>query len=285
MNILITGANGQLGKALNNVLKSDIENEVFATDIDILDICKQADVEQFIKSNSIDIIVNCAAYTAVDKAENDSDNAFLLNSTAPTNLAKEAKKAGISYITISTDYVFDGKAFKPLTEDDITNPLSVYGKSKLEGEKQVLKANPNSIIIRTSWLYSSYGNNFVKTITKIAKQNDTIRVVSDQIGSPTNAKNLAEAIFEIMKFLKNNTDKSYGGIYHYSNEGVCSWYDFAKAILEFQNIKTNVIAVSSDDFKTIAKRPYYSVLNKKKIKEVFNLEIPHWQESLKANLL
>ena len=284
MNILITGSKGQLGTELSDILTKIDKIKAFETDIDTLDISNQSEIEKFIKSNSINLIVNCAAYTAVDKAENEQDKAFLINSKAATFLAIAAKNNNCNYISVSTDYVFNGKAHKPYTEANETNPVSVYGKSKLDGENKILNVLPESIIIRTSWLYSIYGNNFVKTISKIAKQNNEIKVVSDQIGTPTNAKNLAEAISEIISTLKNNPNNSYGGIYHYSNEGVCSWYDFAKAIVGFNNLKTKVIPVNSNQFPTIAKRPYYSVLDKKKIKDVFSIEIPHWQESLSETI-
>jgi len=280
MNILITGSKGQLGTELTNILKDIKDYNVFETDIDTLDISNQSEIDKFVKLNSINLIVNCAAYTAVDKAESEKDKAYLINSKSAVYLAVSAKKNNCNYISISTDYVFDGKAHKPYTEDDKTAPVSIYGSSKLDGENKILEVLHNAIIIRTSWLYSVFGNNFVKTISRIAKQNDEIKVVSDQVGSPTNAKNLAEAILKIIITLKKNFSNSYGGIYHYSNEGVCSWYDFAKVIIDFNKMNTKVIPVGSEQFSTIAKRPYYSVLSKNKIKNVFDIEIPHWQESL-----
>ena len=267
MNILITGSKGQLGTELTNILKTNTKYNIFETDIDTLNISNQSEIDNFVKLNSINLIVNCAAYTAVDKAESEKEKAYLINSKSATYLATTANNNNCNYISISTDYVFNGKAHKPYTEDDETNPVSVYGKSKLEGEINILKELPKSIIIRTSWLYSIYGNNFVKTILRIAKQNDEIKIVSDQIGTPTNAKNLAEAISKIIETLKETPNKFYGGIYHYSNEGVCSWYDFAKAIVDFNRLKTKVIPVDSIEFPTIAKRPFYSVLSKNKIKK------------------
>lgn len=279
-NILVTGANGQLGSEIKN-LKTEFNNfNFFFTDVDELDITNIDATNNFVKNNNIELIINCAAYTAVDKAEQDTQTAYKINVTGAENLKIAAKNADIPFIHISTDYVFDGHNFKPYNENDITNPQSIYGKTKLEGEKKISDYN-KVINIRTSWLYSVYGNNFVKTIIKIAKQNPNINVVFDQIGTPTNAADLAIAILKIASFsLQNN--KILTGTYHFSNEGACSWYDFAKIIIDLKNINCKVEAVSSKEFPRPAPRPFYSVLDKTKIKSTFNFSIPHWIDSLKT---
>jgi dTDP-4-dehydrorhamnose reductase len=281
MNILITGANGQLGselKFLND--KSNIsENNFFYTDIDDLDITNIAEVDSFLKENSIDIIINSAAYTAVDKAEHEEDIAFKINAEAVKNLALVSKKNNAFLIHISTDYVFDGKHYRPYDEEFKTKPNSSYGRSKLKGEEYIFEICQKAIILRTSWLYSVFGKNFVKTIKKYAQERDQLNVVNDQIGSPTNARDLA---YFIILLTENISKIRKVEIFHFSNEGVCSWYDFAKEIIAMSNINCKVKAVSSEEFKQDANRPPYSVLNKKKISEFCNADIPYWKDSLKS---
>ncbi|MCD6367411.1 MAG: dTDP-4-dehydrorhamnose reductase, partial [Bacteroidales bacterium] len=229
-----------------------------------------------------DYIVNCAAYTAVDKAEDDTEVAYSLNAMAPLNLLKQAEKHDAKLIHISTDYVFDGTNYRPYVETDKPNPLSQYGLTKLQGETNIAYS-PKAIIIRTSWLYSSTGNNFVKTVLRLADERDKLTIVADQIGTPTYAGDLAAALLTIIEFSEKNKS-FYHGIYHYSNEGVCSWYDFAKTILEIKQIQKSVIPIQTKDFPTPAPRPFYSILDKTKIKNTFDLTIPHWRESLEKCL-
>lgn len=277
-NILITGSNGQLGNEIQNIAKNYKHFNFLFTDVNELNITNYNDVKNFVTENNINFIINSAAYTAVDRAEEEKELAYKINATGAKNLKNIAEQTDIPIIHISTDYVFNGKNHKPYTETDATKPESEYGFSKLEGER-VFDDYKKSIIIRTSWLYSVYGNNFVKTIIKIASENDQIKVVFDQIGTPTNAADLAKAILEITsQTLKS--DKVQHGIYHYSNEGACSWYDFAISIINAKKINCTVNAVSSDEFPRPAKRPFYSVLNKTKIKSTFDIKIPHWHKSL-----
>ena len=222
--------------------------------------------------------MNCAAYTAVDKAENEEEKAFKLNHDIPANLAEAAVSNHAILIHISTDYVFDGTSNYPYKETDRVNPVSAYGRTKLAGEDCVLSGS-NNIIIRTSWLYSAHGNNFVKSMLKLGKERDTIGVVFDQVGSPTNASDLAAAILHIIKKIINSGIK-YSSLYHYSNEGICSWYDFAVAIMRFAGLDCNVKPITTDQYPLPARRPVYSVFNKSKIKADFDLVIPHWEESL-----
>ena len=275
--ILVTGANGQLGKEIQN-LASDIEkfNFIF-TDVDDLDITNEASLSNFFDKNSIDYIVNCAAYTAVDKAETDIELCNKINSIAVKNLVSFAEEYNVNFITISTDYVFDGTNYKPYTESDKTSPNSIYGASKLTGETEALKYE-KSIIIRTSWLYSHYGANFIRTMLNLAETRNELNVIYDQIGTPTYAADLAEAIIEIIRYSENNSFMA--GIYNYSNEGVTSWYDFAKTIFRLTNTNCKVIPIETKDYPTPAARPHYSVLNKSKIKNTFNLFIPYWEDSL-----
>ena len=281
--ILITGANGQLGCELQQLVPLYPQFRFFPTDIDTLDICDKEAIESFLDKNRMNYIINCAAYTAVDKAEDEIDLCFRINRDAVRNLA-EAACGKVKIIHISTDYVFDGKSEKPLRETDTTNPQSVYGKSKNEGEKVLLETVPYCIIIRTAWLYSSFGSNFVKTMIRLGKERDFLNVVNDQIGTPTYATDLAKAILHIIEESeKRNLFQS--GIYHYSNEGVCSWYDFCLKIHELAGIKTcKVHPVSTAGLSTKAVRPVYSVLDKTKIKAIYHLTIPHWEESLKNAL-
>ncbi len=274
--ILVTGANGQLGSEIRELAK-DSENRYFFTDAKELDITDIKALESFIDKNEIDTIINCAAYTAVDKAESDIERADMVNHKAVMYMAKVSKDRGIKFIHVSTDYVFDGKNYKPYVEDDKPNPQSVYGKTKLDGEKALFEISPkNSIIIRTSWVYSSYGNNFVKTMLKLGKERDELGVIYDQIGTPTYARDLAKAILQIIPKIQNSKLK----IYHYSNEGVLSWYDFAKEIMKMAKLECKINPLESFEYPTPAPRPYFSILNKAKIKKEFDITVPYWKDSL-----
>ena len=273
--ILITGSKGQLGSEIKKLSINFSDISFHFADFEELDITNKNSLDFHFQNNSYDFIINCAAYTAVDKAESESEKALQLNSDAVKYLAEIALEKKIKLIHISTDYVFDGTSSVPYSEEDKVCPVSQYGISKLEGEKQIEKSGCEAIIIRTSWLYSSFGNNFVKTILKYSKQKPELKVVFDQIGTPTYAEDLALAILKIIV-----SKKFVSGIFHFSNEGVCSWYDFALEIVKNQNINCNIIPVVSAEYPTPAKRPSYSVLNKSKIKNTFNLIIPHWKESL-----
>lgn len=279
--VLVTGANGQLGSEIQE-LKSEYANYAFFfTDIHNLDLTDHKAVRRFIEDKDIQIIINCAAYTAVDKAETELEINEALNHLAVKNVAAIAKENDIKLIHISTDYVFDGTNDKPYTETDVPNPQSVYGSTKLAGEQAMLKINPkNSVILRTSWVYSSFGNNFVKTMLRLAKEHETLNVVADQFGSPTYAHDLAKAILDILPKIKN--DKV--AIYHYANHGICSWYEFAKAIFKIKDIQMRVKPIPTDQYPTAAKRPPYSVLDTSKIKNNFRLSIPKWEQSLRACL-
>ncbi len=278
MNILVTGSNGQLGKEIQTIREAHAnrKNQYFFTDIDELDITDYKRLEQFVKDHSISTLINCAAYTNVDKAEEEQEKAFLINDQAVDNLVNISLKHDIILIHISTDYVFNGESFRPYKETDPVNPESIYGKSKLAGEQKIIEKRAG-IIIRTSWLYSSFGKNFVKTIERLAREKEELKVVFDQVGSPTYARDLAKSI---LKIINHSPSSAQYGIYHFSNEGVCSWYDLAKEIADKQQINCEIHPIESKDFPTPAKRPHYSVLNKTKIKKVFKQTIPHWKESL-----
>ncbi len=281
MNILITGAKGQLGSELKYILNGS-SNRCYFTDRDDLDITDVNALDNFFEQNSIDCIINCAAYTAVDKAESEIELAYTLNAKAPLFLAQKAMEYNCKLIHISTDYVFDGKSYRPYTESDSVSPQNIYGKSKLEGEEAILKLGvANTVIIRTSWLYSSYGANFVKSMIRLGSTKDELGVIFDQVGTPTYAYDLAKAVVDMVPQLSNTSPQ----IYHYSNEGVCSWYDFAKAIFEIEQISCKVTPITTNQYPTPATRPHYSVLNKQKIKEHFNIEIPYYKESLKSMLM
>jgi len=278
MNILITGSNGQLGSEIRAIASQFSDYTFFFTDIAELDLTNYKQVESYFEENNISACVNCAAYTAVDKAEEDRDLAMLVNSDVVKNLAKICKKNEALLVHISTDYVFDGTHFKPYEEIDPPAPNSYYGLTKLKGEEAVFANTDKVVIIRTSWLYSSFGNNFVKTMIRLGKERDELGVVVDQIGTPTHAGDLAMAI---MLLIQKNGKKAIKEIYHYSNEGAISWYDFAIAIMEVANISCKVVAIESKDFPAKANRPFYSVLNKAKLKNDFQIEIPYWLDSLK----
>ncbi len=282
--ILVTGSKGQLGSEIYELSTNYKELKFIFTDIDNLDISNKKQIIQFFEDNKINFIVNCAAYTAVDKAESEEELTNKINIIGVKNLAEISLKKKIPIIHISTDYVYDGESFSPYKEDNPTLPQSIYGKSKLAGEQELQK-NPDNIIIRTSWLYSSYGNNFVKTIIRLGKERDNLGVVFDQIGTPTYAKDLAETILNIIQLSNKNEKNFVNGIYNYSNEGVCSWYDFAIEIFKITKINCKVSPIETIDFPTPAKRPNFSVLNKSKIKNTFNISIPHWSESLKNCLV
>ena len=276
-NILVTGGNGQLGSELKDFSKNYPKYNFYFTDVQELDITNEEAVKVFIEKNRIHIIINCAAYTAVDKAESDYELSDKINHLAVKNFAEIAIKKKIQLIHVSTDYVFDGTNYKPYVETDIPNPQSVYGTTKLAGETAMqLIAPRNSIIIRTSWVYSSYGNNFVKTILRLGKEREELGVIFDQVGAPTYARDLANTILEIIPQIKNDTVE----VFHYSNEGVCSWYDFSKIIFGIKKVNIKVNAITTYKYPTAAKRPFYSVLNKRKIKETYKVKIPFWKDSL-----
>lgn len=276
LNILVTGAKGQLGSEIKELSVAYPFN-FFFTDRDTLDISNPHAITKFVEENNIHTIVNCAAYTAVDKAESDKTGANAINHLAVKFLAETAKKKNIQLIHISTDYVFDGKGYIPYKEDDSTNPRNVYGQSKLDGEKAMQEINPaNSIIIRTSWVYSSYGTNFVKTMLRLAREKEQLGVIDDQVGTPTYAQDLAKVILDILPNIQNTKTE----IYHYSNEGVLSWYDFAKEIMRMSKSTCPINPIETKKYPTPAKRPFYSLLNKSKIKNRFHLSIPYWKDSL-----
>ncbi len=278
MRILVTGANGQLGNEIRQHVSMLPQADFVFTDIAELDITNEQKVDIFVEQFRINYIVNCAAYTAVDKAEQEQDKAHLINADAVANLAKAAKKHHAFLVHVSTDYVFDGTAHKPYVENDPVNPTGAYGVTKLAGEEAVKKHTDHGIIIRTSWLYSNFGVNFLKTMQRLGAEKEMLNVVFDQVGTPTNAGDLAEAI---LKIIPQTNDWNEGvQIYHFSNEGVCSWYDFATEIMYLSKLKCKVFPIESKDYPTPTARPPYSVLNKAKIKQRFNLQIPHWIDSL-----
>lgn len=275
-NILVTGANGQLGNEIQVIARENEQHTYFFTDVDTLDICDEKAVLNYVRDNRVDVIVNCAAYTAVDKAEDNKELCDKLNHLAPGYLAVAAEKCGAELIQISTDYVFDGTAHIPYTEEIDPCPNSVYGSTKLAGEQAVMQNCSRAMIIRTAWLYSIYGNNFVKTMIRLGRERESLGVVFDQIGTPTYANDLARAVFAAIN------KGVVPGIYHFSNEGVCSWYDFTLAIHRLAGITScKVRPLHTDEYPAKAPRPNYSVLDKTKIKETFNIEIPHWEDSLK----
>ena len=276
MKILVTGANGQLGRELRNVLESEIPGKTIYTDIAELDLTDAKGVDDFFKKNDISHVVNCAAYTAVDKAEEEKLECAAININAVKNLANAADAIGAKIIHISTDYVFDGTAHRPYKESDKVNPISQYGTTKRKGETALLALAPESIIIRTSWLYSPYGNNFVKTMLRLGAEQSKIKVVSDQIGTPTYALDLARAIYMVLM-----SHQWVEGIFHFSNEGVCSWYDFAKSIHRIAGIdKCEIKPIPTEEYPTAASRPFYSVLDKTRIKATYGVKAPYWEDSL-----
>ena len=280
-NILVTGSNGQLGSEIKE-LSSNYSYNFFFTDRNSIDITCKDSIRNYCKANDINVIINCAAYTAVDKAETDIESADIGNRKALKKLALISKELNIKLIHISTDYVFDGKNFKPYCEEFQTNPQGIYGKTKLDGENEMRDINPkDSIIIRTSWVYSSFRNNFVKTMLRLGKEKEFLGVIFDQVGTPTYARDLAKAILDIIPQIKNKKVE----IYNYSNEGVLSWYDFAKEIMRMAKLNCKVNPIETFQYPTPAKRPHYSLLNKSKIKSTFNVEIPYWKDSLDECLI
>ena len=276
-NILITGANGQLGNEMRVLSAENPEYAYFFTDVAELDICNEQAILDFVKANQINVIVNCAAYTAVDKAEENVELCTRLNADAVGYLAKAAETHGAEFIQVSTDYVFDGTSHIPYQETEAICPNSVYGHTKLAGEQNALTLCSRSMVIRTAWLYSTFGNNFVKTMIRLGKERENLGVIFDQVGTPTYARDLARAIFTAIR------QGVVPGIYHFSNEGVCSWYDFTKAIHRLAGITTcHVKPLHTEEYPTPAKRPHYSVLDKTKIKNTYHIEIPYWMDSLQS---
>ncbi len=276
MNILVTGCNGQLGNEIQLLEKDNPQHQWFNTDVQELDITDVNAIRQFVLEHQIDGIINCAAYTAVDKAEEQEELCTKLNAEAPAYLASAVGSRGGWMIQISTDYVFDGTSHVPYVEDDDTCPNSVYGRTKLVGELNVQKLCEKSMIIRTAWLYSTFGNNFVKTMIRLGKERSELGVIFDQIGTPTYAHDLAHVIMTVVR------KGIVPGVYHFTNEGVISWYDFAKAIHRIAGIKTcHVRPLHTAEYPTPARRPHYSVLDKTKIKKVYGIEIPYWEDSLR----
>lgn len=284
LEVLVTGANGQLGRELHHITTQHPLSSThfhFATreEFDLGNLCK---MEDYFDTHHVDVIINCAAYTAVDRAESEPELSDTINHRSISLLAKIAKKKSIVLVHVSTDYVFDGQNHRPYIETDPTDPQGVYGRTKCDGEKAILDVSPkNCVIIRTSWVYSSFGANFVKTMLRLGRERESLGVIFDQVGSPTYARDLAQAIIDI--FPKINNEKPE--IYHYSNEGVASWYDFAKAIFELSAIQCQVNPITTDQYPTPASRPHYSLLNKAKIKNDFNLSIAYWRDALKGCLI
>lgn len=273
--ILITGSKGQLGNEMQQAAKRYPAFNYIYTDIEELDICDKSSLNTFVKSNAVNFIVNCAAYTAVDKAEDDVELCYKINCDAVRIIGEVATENHVKVVHISTDYVFDGTNFLPYTEEMPVCPNTIYGKSKLEGEKVLTETCIDSVIIRTAWLYSSFGSNFVKIMMKLGTERDSLNVIFDQVGTPTYAADLAETILQLISH-----QEFVPGIYHYSNEGVCSWYDFTKTIHRLANITCNVKPIETKDYPARTPRPHFSVLNKTKIKSTYGIAIPHWEESL-----
>jgi dTDP-4-dehydrorhamnose reductase len=278
--ILLTGAKGQLGSEIGRLSSKYKTLQILNTDLEELDIRDEEAIKRILDKHPSRFIINCAAYTAVDKAEDEPNMAFALNSEAVAKLARIADERNIQLIHISTDYVFDGRKNTPYHESDVVNPESVYGKSKLEGEHAILDIN-KGIIIRTSWLYSIFGHNFVKTILKLSLEREQLNVVFDQTGCPTNARDLASQILQMIMRDSENARPPRFDLYHYSNEGLCSWYEFAKAILEQTSAKCKILPIESKDYITRAVRPRYSGMSKEKIRHDYHIKIPHWKESMK----
>lgn len=274
--VLVTGSKGQLGNEVQVLASSYPQFEFIFTDVEELDICDRKAVEKYFAERKIDVLLNCAAYTAVDKAEEDVELCYRINEKAVGILGEVAAQYGTKMVHVSTDYVFDGTSYLPYTEDRPVCPATVYGKSKLAGELLMMDVCPAAVIVRTSWLYSSFGNNFVKTMIKLGRERDTLNVIFDQVGTPTYAADLADALLQIV-----SADKFIPGVYHYSNEGVCSWYDFTIAIHQIAGINCRVLPIESKDYPAKTPRPHYSVLNKKKIKTNYNIQIPHWEDGLR----
>lgn len=279
MKLLITGAYGQLGNEMRVALERYPHLESIFTDVDTLDITDKNAVDAFVALHKPNVLINCAAYTAVDKAEDDLALCYKINCDAVRNLGEVAQAHSMMVIHVSTDYVFDGTGHIPYTEDMAVSPTNVYGKSKLAGERELRKACPGAIIIRTSWLYSGFGNNFVKTMLRLGSERSQLKVIFDQIGTPTYAADLADSMLQII-----DSEKFVPGIYHFSNEGVCSWYDFTKMIFKLANVECEVLPIESKDYAVRTPRPHYSVLNKSKLKSTYNQTIPYWMDGLERCL-
>ena len=273
--ILITGSHGQLGNEMQQAAARFPAFRFIYTDVEDLDICDKAALDAFVKANAVNVIVNCAAYTAVDKAEDDVELCYKINAEAVRNIGEVAHQNGLKVVHVSTDYVFDGTNYVPYSEDQAVSPNTVYGKSKLAGEQALMETCEQAVILRTAWLYSSFGNNFVKTMIKLGTERDSLNVIFDQIGTPTYAADLADTI---LKILSHETFTP--GMYHFSDEGVCSWYDFTKTIHRIAGITCDVRPIETKDYPARTPRPHYSVLNKAKIKATYGITIPHWEESL-----
>ncbi len=282
--VLIIGSEGQLGIEIKERCKKLPELQFTFTSLETLDVTNTEDLTKTIQAKDYSYIINCTAYTAVDKAESEKELAGKINSTAVEKIGEAANAIEAKVIHVSTDYVFDGRNHLPYKEDVVTAPQSVYGETKLNGEKLLFERHPDSIVIRTSWLYSAHGNNFVKTMIRLGQEREELGVIFDQVGTPTYAGDLADAILHIVESDRNQTIPFVPGIYHYSNEGVASWYDFTLAILEKMNISCRVKPIETKDYPTPAPRPHYSVLNKAKIKATYQLDIPYWRDSLDACL-
>ena len=281
MNILITGSNGQLGSEIRDIIYDYSDFKFIFMDLPELDICNNDQLEKIIIDQKITAVINCAAYTAVDKAEKDEATADEVNSVGVLNLVNVLKKVNGKLIHISTDYVFDGNNFLPYQELDKVNPIGVYGNTKRRGELAVVNSDIDAIVIRTSWLYSAYGNNFVKTMLRLGNEREELGVIFDQVGTPTNASDLAKTCLDIFSIKEKSQMNEKGNMYHFSNEGVASWYDFAIAIMNFGKVNCNLKPIETKDYPTLAKRPHFSVLNKSKIKKDFEISIPYWRDSLK----
>lgn len=280
--VLVTGANGQLGSSLRRLAEEKNELRFLFTDVDSLDICDAEAVTACVRENAVGYILNCAAYTAVDKAEDNEALAAKINTDAVRNLGKAASAAGAKVIHVSTDYVFDGTSCRPYVETDPTCPVSVYGRTKLAGEQALQAVCPDAAILRTAWLYSEYGANFVKTMLRLGSEREAINVVFDQVGTPTYAGDLARAMLHIVETARAGEFEP--GIYHFSDEGVCSWYDFTVKIIQAAGLPARVLPIESSEYPARAARPPYSVLNKGKIKRTFGFTLPHWEESLRVCL-
>lgn len=273
--VLVTGSKGQLGNEIQVLAPAYPQFNFIFTDVEELDICKREAVDGFFSENKIDFLINCAAYTAVDKAEDDEEKCYQINKDAVGYLGEASARHGVKMLHVSTDYVFDGKSYIPYTEDAPVSPATVYGRSKAEGEQRLVSVLQSAVIVRTSWLYSSFGNNFVKTMLKLGRERKRLQVVFDQVGTPTYAADLADALLQII-----SAAELVPGIYHFSNEGVCSWYDFTLAIFKSAKIACDVLPIESKEYPTKTPRPHYSVLNKQKVKSAYNLRIAHWEDSL-----
>lgn len=278
--VLVTGASGQLGSSLRRLAGEKAAGRFLFTDVDSLDICDAFAVETYVKEHEVGYILNCAAYTTVDKAEDNESLAAKINADAVRNLGRAAAASGAKVIHISTDYVFDGTSCRPYVETDATCPVSVYGRTKLAGEQALQEVCPQAVIIRTAWLYSEYGANFVKTMLRLGSEREEIKVVFDQVGSPTYAGDLARVMLDIVQAGRER--RFTPGIYHFSDEGVCSWYDFTVKIMQLAGLKSRIVPIESSEYPARAARPHFSVLNKGKIKRTYGEAIPHWEESLRV---